>query len=61
LVIEIDGGIHQFQEDYDAQRTVCLESLGLVVYRISEENVRLYMSTVLMNLADFIIKTFGKE
>jgi len=60
LVIEIDGAIHQFQEEYDAQRTVYLESLGLIVYRISEECVRLYMSTVLMNLTDFIVKTFGK-
>jgi very-short-patch-repair endonuclease len=61
LVIEIDGGIHQFQEECDAERTLYLESLRLVVYRISDENVRLYMSTVLMNLADFIIKTFGNK
>ena len=60
LVIEIDGGIHQFQEEYDAKRTLYLESLGLIVYRISDEAVRMYMSTVLMNLADFIIHTFGR-
>ena len=59
LVIEIDGGIHQYQEEYDENRTLFLESLGLIVYRISEERVRFSIDTVLMNLTDFIVKTFG--
>ena len=58
LVIEIDGGIHQFQEEYDEKRTSFLESLGLIVYRISEEQVRFSIETVLVNLEDFIIKAF---
>jgi very-short-patch-repair endonuclease len=60
LVIEIDGGIHQYQEEYDEKRTEYLESLGLVIYRISEERVRFSMETVLVNLKDFIVETFGK-
>jgi len=59
LIIEIDGGIHQYQEEYDEKRTAYLESLGLIVYRISDESVRFSMETVLVNLRDFIIKTFG--
>jgi len=60
LVIEIDGEIHKFHEEYDEARSNFLESLGLVVYRISEERVRFSMETVLLNLADFIVETFGK-
>jgi len=59
LIIEIDDGIHQYQEEYDEKRTAYLESLGLIVYRISDESVRFSMETVLVNLRDFIIKTFG--
>jgi very-short-patch-repair endonuclease len=61
LVIEIDGGIHQFQEEYDEKRTSYLESLGLKVYRISDDNVLFSMSTVLLNLTDFIIQMFGNK
>ena len=61
LVIEIDGGIHKYQEEYDENRTIFLESLGLIVYRISDEAVRFSMETVLMNLTDFIIKAFGNQ
>ena len=60
LVIEIDGGIHKFQEEYDENRTMYLESLGLVVYRIGDEEVRFSIETVLVNLASFIIQTFGE-
>jgi very-short-patch-repair endonuclease len=61
LVIEIDGGIHLIQEEQDEIRSLYLESLGLMVYRISAESVCLYMETVLLNLTDFIVKTFGKQ
>jgi len=59
LVIEIDGGIHQYQEEYDENRTLFLESLGLIVYRISDESVRFSMRSVLMDLTDFIVEKFG--
>ena len=36
-------------------------TLGLVVYRISEDRVRFSMDSVLMNLTDFIVKTFGMK
>ena len=61
LVIEIDGGIHKYQEDYDENRTACLESLGLQVYRIGDEDVRFSMRSFLVNLTDYLIETFGNK
>jgi very-short-patch-repair endonuclease len=59
LVIEIDGGIHKYQEEYDENRTAYLESLGLKVYRIGDEDVRFSIRNVLDNLTDYIMETFG--
>ena len=39
LIIEIDGGIHQFQEDYDTLRTHLINELGKKVIRFSNEDV----------------------
>ena len=39
LVIEVDGGIHEFQQDADRQRQELLESLGLRVVRVGSELV----------------------
>lgn len=39
LVIEIDGKIHDYQKDYDQQRTIVLESLGLKVIRFRNEEL----------------------
>lgn len=39
LVIEVDGNYHDARADYDERRTVYLESLGLTVIRIRNEDV----------------------
>ena len=39
LVVELDGGHHPEQEDYDARRTACLEALGLRVIRFWNHEV----------------------
>ncbi|MFN8528475.1 MAG: primosomal protein N' [Anaerolineae bacterium] len=39
LVIEVDGGIHQYTQEEDAIRQEFLENLGLRVIRFSNENV----------------------
>ena len=39
LVIELDGGIHQGQQDYDQDREQYLKSLGLQVLRFTNEAV----------------------
>ena len=39
LVIELDGGQHQQQADYDAERTRWLTSKGFSVFRFWNEDV----------------------
>ncbi len=39
LVIEVDGKIHEHRKEYDLQRTQVLNSLGIMVFRISNEDV----------------------
>ncbi|MEO9886929.1 MAG: endonuclease domain-containing protein [Balneola sp.] len=39
LVIEIDGKIHDYQKEYDRQRTIVLENLGLKVIRFKNEEL----------------------
>jgi len=39
LVIELDGEIHQYSKDYDAERTEFLESTGLKVIRFDNDDV----------------------
>lgn len=40
LVVELDGPIHEKQKDYDLQRDLVLEKLGLKVLRIQNEELR---------------------
>ena len=39
LVVEIDGGIHETQKDYDELRTLIINELGIKVIRFSNEEV----------------------
>lgn len=39
LVVEIDGGIHETQKEYDEGRTAELESWGLTIIRFCNEEV----------------------
>ncbi len=40
LVVEVDGGIHQEQAEYDAERDRILQARGLRILRIQNEEVR---------------------
>ncbi|HOK51344.1 MAG: endonuclease domain-containing protein [Bacteroidales bacterium] len=40
LVIELDGGIHELQKEYDEQRDIILNNLGLRVLRIKNEELK---------------------
>jgi very-short-patch-repair endonuclease len=51
LVVEVDGGIHVTQVDYDAERDSILESRGLNIIRISNEKVRNNLDAVLATIA----------
>ena len=50
LVIEVDGGIHLEQEDYDRQREVDLQGRGLRVIRFTNREVMNDLDTVLAEI-----------
>ncbi len=47
LVIEVDGSIHQDQQEYDHQRDLDLQLLGLRVIRFSNKDVNQNLEGVL--------------
>ena len=59
LVIEIDGKSHDDKETYDAQRQAYLESLGLLVCRISVNDVLNNMTKALNDVEQFIVSNYG--
>jgi len=50
LVIEIDGGIHETQKDYDDLRTAIINALGMQVIRFRNRDVLNDMEAVLEKL-----------
>ena len=54
LIIEVDGGIHQTQEDYDQKRTELLQSKNFVVLRFSNEEIEMNVTPVTNKIRDFI-------
>jgi very-short-patch-repair endonuclease len=61
LVIEIDGEIHNFQEDYDEKRELFLKNLGLKIFRISTTKMKYDTESVMKDLEQFIISEFRKD
>ena len=59
VVLEIDGSSHNDKEDYDNKRQLFLESLDLVVYRISDYRIKNDLINVMKELEDFIIEKFS--
>ena len=51
LVVEVDGGIHQQQRDYDEARTEWLTQRGFKVIRFSNEAVLNHIEAVLEQIA----------
>lgn len=47
LVVEVDGDVHESQVEYDAERTRWLESMGLKVLRVRNEDVMFRIEAVL--------------
>ena len=54
LVIEIDGGIHEQQKNYDILRTYIIKQIGIKVIRFSNNEVLNDIDTVLVNLKKFV-------
>ena len=61
LVIEIDGEIHNFQEDYDEKRELFLKNLGLRIFRISTTKMKYDTENVMKDLEQFIISEYRKD
>lgn len=59
LVIEIDGSGYDLEQEYDDARQNYLESLGLVVFRTTDFEVRNNLSLVMKDLEDFIVQQYG--
>lgn len=58
LVVEIDGGIHNFQEEYDEKRETYLKKLGLKVFRISTTKILFDTENIMKDLEQFIITEY---
>jgi len=54
LVIEVDGGIHEFQQEADAERDETMKMLGLNVLRISAELVENDLANALERIREKI-------
>jgi len=52
LIIEIDGEIHRFQQDYDKDRTAWLVDEGLRVIRFTNDEIRTKLDEVLDEILD---------
>lgn len=68
LVIEVDGGIHQTQKDYDLARDRIIQTRGLQVLRVSNEDIHrnLYnaisqIKRTCLNLAESRKRKLGKN
>ena len=50
LVIEIDGGYHERQKEYDLLRTEIINSLGIKVIRFTNDDIENNLTAVLQKL-----------
>jgi very-short-patch-repair endonuclease len=51
VVVELDGNIHDYQQQRDAYRTFIINLLGIKVIRYRNEEIESHLETVLANLA----------
>ena len=54
LVIELDGGIHAFQVDYDRNRQADLEAQHFTVMRFTNEQIETNLEEVLEAIAAYL-------
>jgi very-short-patch-repair endonuclease len=54
LVIEVDGDIHKFKEEYDNERTRYLEDSGLKVIRFTNLEIENRIEEVLQKIRSFL-------
>lgn len=54
LVIELDGNIHQNQLEYDEQRDLIINKMGLHVMRFDNDQIQHSLESVLSKLNEYI-------
>lgn len=52
LIVEVDGGIHELQKEYDAEREKHLNSLGLRIIRFTNEEITKNLKGVLQKIIE---------
>ena len=61
LVVEVDGGVHLDQGDYDQQRDEILKLNGLTVLRVTNQDVNQNLEGVLTLILEACSKGKAKE
>lgn len=54
LVIEIDGSSHEGKEQYDKDRDIELQILGLTILHFSDQEIKRNLRGVLMQIEEWI-------
>lgn len=54
LIIEVDGFTHDYKMEYDKQRQIQLESLGLTLLRFQDVEVKKDIENVTQRIVDWI-------
>ena len=52
LIVEVDGGIHELQQEYDAEREAYLTALGFRIVRFTNDEVNKDLQGVLQKIVD---------
>jgi len=52
LVVEVDGDIHDLQQEYDAERSSYLIARGFRVLRVTNDDVKKNLVTVLQKISE---------
>lgn len=52
LIVELDGGIHELQKEYDAEREEFLVALGFRIIRFTNEDITGNLKGVLQKIVD---------
>ena len=52
LIVEVDGDIHDLQQEYDAEREEYLESLGFRIIRFTNEEITKNLKGVLQKIVE---------
>ncbi len=58
LAVEIDGSVHQYQLDDDAERQKIIQSKGIKFFRVKSEDVEYNIEEVLKRLEIFLKSNF---